>query len=65
VDVGAGEQSYRGPVKDASTASLWDLQYMANRLAMEGSAHGNAYTQRSVCFVGGCFFFLFRGGGYL
>lgn len=40
------DNSYKGPVRDASTASLWDLQFMANRLAMEGSAHGNAYMQR-------------------
>jgi hypothetical protein len=44
--VGAGVSSYKGPVKDCDTASLWDMQFMANRLAMEGSAHGNAYTQR-------------------
>jgi len=39
-------RSYRGPVRDPGSASLWDLQFMANRLAMEGSAHGNTYTQR-------------------
>lgn len=38
--------SYRGPVRDVRTASMWDLQFMASRLAMEGSAHGNSYTQR-------------------
>lgn len=41
----AAGESYHGPVRDAAAASLWDLQFMANRLAMEGSAHGNAYTQ--------------------
>jgi hypothetical protein len=43
---GDGSVRYKGPVKDPGTASLWDLQFMAGRLAMEGSAHGNAYTQR-------------------
>jgi hypothetical protein len=45
-DITAGGSTYKGPVKDSDTASLWDMQFMANRLAMEGSAHGNAYTQR-------------------
>jgi hypothetical protein len=40
------DNSYKGPVRDVGTASLWDLQFMANRLAVEGSAHGNAYMQR-------------------
>jgi hypothetical protein len=42
----AAEGSYRGPIKDPSSASLWDLQFMANRMAMEGSAHGNAYAHK-------------------
>jgi hypothetical protein len=44
--VDAAEGSYRGPIKDPSSASLWDLQFMANRMAMEGSAHGNAYAHK-------------------
>eukprot|EP00879_Flechtneria_rotunda_P009752 GHRR01010202.1.p1 GENE.GHRR01010202.1~~GHRR01010202.1.p1 ORF type:complete len:707 (+),score=240.27 GHRR01010202.1:2191-4311(+) len=43
---GAADSGYHGPVRDAPAAALWDLQSMAHRLAMEGSAHGNAYARR-------------------
>jgi hypothetical protein len=41
-----GDDSYRGPVKDPHVASAWDFSFMANRLAMEGSAHGNPHAAR-------------------
>lgn len=37
---------YRGPVKDPGVASAWDFSFMANRLALEGSAHGNPHAAR-------------------
>lgn len=68
----AGAGSYHGPIRDLPSASLWDLQFMANRLAMEGSGHGNAYTHTWVTLAFLCgLLYLFSNnvyvlaGGYL
>ncbi|KAG2495634.1 hypothetical protein HYH03_006234 [Edaphochlamys debaryana] len=35
----AASGSYKGPVKDMAAATAWDMSFMANRLAAEGSGH--------------------------
>lgn len=48
----AGSDSYKGPIKDPSAASAWDFKWLANRLALEGSAHGNPHAARYAKYVG-------------
>ncbi|GIL95565.1 hypothetical protein Vretimale_1571, partial [Volvox reticuliferus] len=35
----ASASAYKGPVKDLAAATAWDMSFMKNRLAMEGSGH--------------------------